>query len=549
MSGLDEIRIVVRPPGPTSAGTVTRIVKAALATTRWGAERRVRSSGVDAPDTSPARHDVVTRIEATEASVDTMAGHAHELVQVLYRTERFLRVEADLPTAAHDPTGATATQPPRRRGAAGTEDCGSVVEAADRDWALRALRVDDAAGLMTTATAGGRGIVIGHPDTGYSNHPQLGQDRLDLDRDRDVISDDDDARDPLRPPKKTILRPLPNPGHGTSTGSIIVGDSGRSPGALRGVAPAATLLPIRAIESVVQVFDSDVAKAVRWAIAKDCHIVSMSLGGKGLFNLEEAVDEAVASGMIVLAAAGNQVGFVTAPASYANCIAVAATTATSVPWAGSSRGRRVDLAAPGACVWSARFDWKPSPPVSRVGQSNGTSYAVAHVAGVVALWLAHRSHQSLVDRYGRGNVQAVLRHLLRRPGVCVRPDGWDSARFGAGILDAAALLAADLPAPHEIRAPRGAAAALADDPVERLAASTGLDRSEMAEIVDRALGPGSHADIGLIRRFEGELAYHLADPASRTVLVGPQRRGAAVADRPSLSGASPEFRARLARTL
>ena len=44
-------------------------------------------------------------------------------------------------------------------------------------------------------------------------------------------------------------------------------------------------------------------------------------GGTGFFGLREAIQEAVDAGMIVMAAAGNQVGVVTAPASYDNCIA------------------------------------------------------------------------------------------------------------------------------------------------------------------------------------------------------------------------------------
>jgi serine protease len=48
-----------------------------------------------------------------------------------------------------------------------------------------------------------------------------------------------------------------------------------------GVAPRADLVPIRAVESVVQFFDSDVARAVEHARLVNCHVVSMSLGGTG----------------------------------------------------------------------------------------------------------------------------------------------------------------------------------------------------------------------------------------------------------------------------
>ena len=66
-------------------------------------------------------------------------------------------------------------------------------------------------------------------------------------------------------------------------------------------------MPIRATESVVQLFDSDVAKAVAHARKVGCHVVSMSLGGKGFFGLKDEIQRAVDRGMIVMAAAGNYV--------------------------------------------------------------------------------------------------------------------------------------------------------------------------------------------------------------------------------------------------
>jgi serine protease len=541
------IRILVRPPVAMPPRRVTGLVKAALARTRWGREREVHSAAVDAPDTSAARHDVLVEVESTERSADTYASHAHELVQLLYDTEQFLRVEADIATAAFDPAGRTITGP-RPRAAAGSSDCSADAVAAAHDWALQAMNVPAALALMAPNRVGGRGVVVGHPDSGYSDHPMLGLNRLDLTRDRDVISNDDDARDPLRKPKTSIFNLLPNPGHGSSTASVLVGNGqGMAAGAFHGVANAATLVPIRATESVVQVFDTDVAKAVRWARQHGCHVVSMSLGGKGLFGLEDAIQEAVDDGMVVLAAAGNQVGFVTAPASYDNCLAVAATTSASKPWDGSSRGSQVDLSAPGACVWAALFDWKPTPPAFVLRQSDGTSYAVAHVAGVVALWMAHHGHAVLVNRFGKGNVQAALLSLLRAPGVCRVPPQWDRKKWGSGIIDAAALLRAPLPAPHAFAGRRGAVPTPERDPIDRLAASLGRSRADTATAVDRMLGAGASGDLALVRRFEGELAFHLADPATRdSVLVA--RRGAAAAAGAAqivVHGASPQLRQRM----
>ena len=114
-------------------------------------------------------------------------------------------------------------------------------------------------------------------------------------------------------------------------------------------------MPIRATESVVQVFDSDVAKAVAHARQVGCHVVSMSLGGKGFFGLKGEIQRAVDAGMIVMAAAGNYVGTVTAPASYDNCLAVAATGPGDTLWVDSSRGIAVDVSMPGSCVHVAAY--------------------------------------------------------------------------------------------------------------------------------------------------------------------------------------------------
>ncbi len=540
------IRILVRPPGALTARQTTTIVRRALTHTRWGAGRKVHTAAVDAPDTSAARHDLLVEVQATERSVDTYAAHAHELVQLLYDTNLFLRVEADLPTPAFDPDGVTITgNRPRRLGAAGTGGCGGNLEAAAHDWALQAMNVPAALALMAPARRGGKGIVVGHPDSGYSDHPMLGLAQLDLTRDRDVITDDDDARDPLRPPKKHWFNPLPNPGHGSSTASVLVGlGEGAVAAAFHGVATGAVLVPIRATESVVQIFDTDVAKAVRWARSNGCHVVSMSLGGKGLFGLEDAIQEAVDDGMIVMAAAGNQVGFVTAPASYDNCLAVAATTAQSAPWDGSSRGGQVDVAAPGSCVWAALFDWSSQPPAFVLRQSDGTSYAVAHLAGVAALWLAHHGRDALISRFGRANVQAAFLTLLHSPGVSRVPAGWNPQKWGAGIVDAAALLQAPLPAPHAFAARRGAAAVTERPPLERIAAAVDRPLPDVRRAVDRLLGPGASDDVELLRRFEGELMFHLADQESRVASLS-KGKGAVGPAPITLHGASPQLRRRV----
>ncbi|MGE3287426.1 MAG: S8 family serine peptidase [Pseudonocardia sp.] len=520
------VRIAVRSARRTSGRAVAALADGLLAGLALAGPARVARLGPDR-----GRRDFLLEVDAQDSiGSPGYAAAAWGLVHRLQDTGDLTRVEADVPVPAYAPGD-------NGVGAFGGGDCAADPASAPGDWALQTMNVPQALDLMDPAVRGGVGVRVGHPDSGFSDHPALGLASVDTATDWDVIDGDPDASDPLRPPRRTFFNPLPNPGHGTSTASVLLGDG---EGAFRGVAQGAVLVPYRATESVVQLFDSDVADAVRRARGAGCHVVSMSLGGTGFFGLREAIQEAVDGGMIVMAAAGNQVGVVTAPASYDNCLAVAATGTGDVPWSGSSRGSAVDVSAPGSCVWAALFDWQVDPPGRIVGRSHGTSYAVAHLAGVAALWLAHHGHQALCDTYGRGRVQAVFLHVLNTPGVCARPAGWDDA-FGAGRVDAEAVLGLPLPDPADVGGVGAFGAGAAEDPVSRIAALTDTDPAGVRAWLERKLGT---TDLDArIRRYGGELAYLLlADPSFRADLTMPGL-GAFRAEPPE--GASEQLRALL----
>ena len=192
--------------------------------------------------------------------------------------------------------------------------------------------------------------------------------------------------------------------------------------------------------------------------------------------------------MIVMAAAGNRVNIVVAPASYPECIAVAASNADSKPWSGSSRGSQVDISAPGESVWSATVNLDVSPPEFSRSRHHGTSFAAATLAGVAALWLAHWGPAGIRQQYGPANVQRAFVSLLPGHGHRVPPgwreNGWDR-KFGVGIVDAVALLEAGLPALPEAAAE---ALAAAEGPIERLQAVLGeLTADQVRPTVGRVL--------------------------------------------------------------
>ncbi len=431
-------------------------------------------------------------------------------------------VEPDLPSSAFSGGGRAQHLP----GSAG------------KDWALRAIGAL-AAQQRPPQPGGaprGRGIRIGHIDTGYSDHPELAG-MIDPARGFDFVDDDNDARDPLY---DIPWWPLDTPGHGTATGSVI---ASRASAEILGVAPEADLVPIRAVTSVVQVFDGDVARSVDHARRVGCDVITMSLGGRGFAGLRAAIAAAVAEGRIVMAAAGNFVGFVVAPAVYPECLAVAASNAASEPSSGSSRGDAVDISAPGESVWVAAIDVGARPPRFFADRADGTSFSVALLAGVAALWLAHHGPSAIRRQFGTANVQSAFLEMVRQ--TCQTPAGWDTAQFGAGIVDADALLAADLTAPRLAEAP---APAPDFDPLRRItAAYTERPPTEVADALAARFGvPRSELD-AVLRRQSSELVYLLGENPDRAAeLLDLDGAGAPAA---ALRAELPEISRKLAAEL
>ena len=232
-------------------------------------------------------------------------------------------------------------------------------------------------------------------------------------------------------------------GFGTNGGTT-------APGSVVGLAPKATLVPIRTFDNVVRVLDSNTARAVRHATTAHCDVISMSLGGRAFFGLERALNDAVRRDVIVVNAAGNCVGFVVAPASYANAIAVAATNAEDKPWKGTSKGRAVDISAPGEDVYVARA--KNGGIATGVEAGNGTSFATAAVAGAAADWIAFHGPARIKAAQGAMTRRDLFLQALQASARV--PPGFDKRRYGAGILDLEALLRRPLPTPGtQLQAP------------------------------------------------------------------------------------------------
>ncbi|PND27621.1 S8 family serine peptidase [Sinorhizobium sp. M4_45] len=333
----------------------------------------------------------------------------------------------------------------------------SMPAPADPVWALTKMRIPEAWAFSEQQgrPARGEGILVAQPDTGITDHAELA-DAVDPTRWADLL-DGGDPVDPL-----VSNDPMDTPGHGTATGSVVVSRAG---GVVTGSAPAAKLVPIRCIESVARITQSRVARAIEHAVDSGCHVVTMSLGGLWSSALAAGVARAIDKNVIVLAAAGNCVRLVVWPARFDRCIAVAGSNFDDDIWRGSCRGRAVDVTAPAQHVYRATA--RPGMPLT--GPGEGTSFAVALTAGVAALWLAHHGREALIAGLAPSErLQDRFSRLLRSTARV--PSGWDTGLFGAGVVDALALLEAGSAVPE----------LLAEAPVPAKGTPLNADALEMA---------------------------------------------------------------------
>lgn len=170
-------------------------------------------------------------------------------------------------------------------------------------------------------------------------------------------------------------------GHGTHVAGIAAGST-------VGVAPSAAIVPVRVFGCSGTGWTSDLTAGVRWAIehhqAGVPAVMNISTSGSLSNSLNIAVRDAVADGISVVVAAGNNNADACSysPGATPEAITVGATTSADARSGVSNHGQCVDIYAPGEWINSA---WVPAADSYRV--LKGTSIATPHVAGIAALIL------------------------------------------------------------------------------------------------------------------------------------------------------------------
>lgn len=308
----------------------------------------------------------------------------------------------------------------------------------------------------------GEGIVVAVVDTGITRHPDLDANVLPG---YDMIATAMDGRDgDGRDPDPTDMgdwapagecavgsRAEDSSWHGTHVAGTIaaVGNNNRG---ISGVAPAAKILPVRAM-TFCGGYTSDIADSIIWAAGgvvsgvpvnpNPAKVVNLSLGGVMACSAtyQNAINFAHNAGAVVVVAAGNsdQSAADVSPANCQNVVAVAASTRTGARADYSNYGNTVDVTAPGGDMTTSALNGILSTFNSGTTTqadpgyafAEGTSMAAPHVSGVAAL---------LFSAEGGSLTPSALEQQLKDTA---RPlTGGCPAGCGAGLVDATAALIA-----------------------------------------------------------------------------------------------------------
>lgn len=249
----------------------------------------------------------------------------------------------------------------------------------------------------------------------------------------------------------------PSSWHGTIISGIVAAATNNNLG-VAGVSWNGRVLPVR-VAGKCGATVLDITDGMRWAAGlavpgaplnpHPARIVNISFGGSaacgGLY--QSTVDELASVGVVVVAAAGNEAGAVTRPASCRGVVGVAALARDGLKASYSNFGPQVTVATVGGDpdaddgLLTLLNTGSQAPGADSYGNVFGTSFATPVVSGVISLML------SVNERLTVAQVIAGLRATARphvqsaggvpacsssSPNTCV----CTTSTCGAGVLDA-----------------------------------------------------------------------------------------------------------------
>ncbi|MEV5875505.1 type VII secretion-associated serine protease mycosin [Streptomyces sp. NPDC052101] len=255
-------------------------------------------------------------------------------------------------------------------------------------------------------------------------------------------------------------------GHGTRVAGIIAARPMKGTGFV-GLAPEATIIPIKQNDAEGHGTSDTLAQAIQHAIDVKAQVINISQDTTNAVapgdKLQNAIGEALNRGIVVVASAGND-GLDgndkrTYPASYAGVLAVAASDRNNERAVFSQSGSWVGVAAPGV-------DMVSTVPKGGHCSDSGTSFSAPYVAGVAALIKA---------KHPRWTAQEVVAQIEQTAERSI--NGHDRL-VGWGVVDPVRALTEDdhpVETPHpdagltHAEAPTPARLTLGETPQERTA--------------------------------------------------------------------------------
>jgi type VII secretion-associated serine protease mycosin len=217
-------------------------------------------------------------------------------------------------------------------------------------------------------------------------------------------------------------------GHGTGMAVLIAGNGS----AVEGLAPDASIMPIRVMLGAGGFTDSDLSAGIQYAIGQHAGVINLSLGATQAGpETTSAIAQAVAANIVVVAASGNETSSsVDYPAALPGVIAVGAVDQSGQVWSQSNTGSRVSLTAPGVNIYRDNN-------LGQQGTESGTSEATAYVSATAALirsahptWTAGQVIRDLINTATPGSGQSAGQH---------------SDQYGYGIISPLKALQASAP--------------------------------------------------------------------------------------------------------
>ncbi|MFH9009751.1 type VII secretion-associated serine protease mycosin [Streptomyces sp. NPDC017943] len=237
-----------------------------------------------------------------------------------------------------------------------------------RPWSLQRVLLDE----LWEGTEKGKGVRVAVIDTGVDDRNRQLAGAVDKAAGRDLLGKGGD------PTKDEV-------GHGTKVAGIIAARPAEGTGFV-GLAPAATIIPIRQNDADSNGDSDTMARAIAHAVAQGADVINISQDTtkplSGDSTLARAVRKALAAKVVVVASAGND-GLdgkpkETYPAAFDGVLAVASSDRNNERAAFSQSGSFVGVAAPGVDIVS-------TVPGGGQCTDSGTSFSAPFVAGVAAL--------------------------------------------------------------------------------------------------------------------------------------------------------------------